>query len=196
MSTKNLTVFYVLILVVMLAMLTGCRSIETRTYVEEKERPDLDIDGNAGYIIGQPSVDVQTHAPVKKTRKFYVFEFTKNNPDEELKAKDSLSEPLSERKITAALAGNQTGSDKTDSTPSPNPLSKAQLELLTTHPPTGVTSSLPAQYTVQKNDTLQTISKKFYHSYRKWPQIYEANKEKISDPNHIRSGVVLTIPAI
>ena len=51
-------------------------------------------------------------------------------------------------------------------------------------------------YTVQKDDTLQKISKKFYNSYGKWVRIYGANKEKIKNPNFVRPGTVLTIPAV
>jgi nucleoid-associated protein YgaU len=50
------------------------------------------------------------------------------------------------------------------------------------------------EYTVEKGDTLQKISKKFYDSYSKWPGIYEANKDVIADPNNIKPGIVLQIP--
>jgi len=56
---------------------------------------------------------------------------------------------------------------------------------------------LPVTYevdTVEKNDTLQKISKKFYGSYSKWPKIYEVNKTKISDPDNIVAGTVLKVP--
>ena len=51
-------------------------------------------------------------------------------------------------------------------------------------------------YTVQKDDTLQKISKKLFGSYGKWYKIYEANKNKIKNPNLLKPGMVLTIPAI
>ena len=50
-------------------------------------------------------------------------------------------------------------------------------------------------YEVQKGDTLQKISKKFYDTYRKWPQILEANKDVVKNPNRIKPGMVLQIPA-
>lgn len=50
------------------------------------------------------------------------------------------------------------------------------------------------QYTVEKDDTLQKISQKFYNSYSKWTSIYEANKSVIPDPDRIRPGTVLQIP--
>ena len=49
-------------------------------------------------------------------------------------------------------------------------------------------------YTVDKDDTLQKIAKKFYDSYSKWTRIYEANKSVIPDPDRIKPGTVLQIP--
>lgn len=50
------------------------------------------------------------------------------------------------------------------------------------------------QYTVEKDDTLQKISQKFYNSYSKWTRIYEANKSAIPNPDRIKPGTVLQIP--
>ncbi|MBI5023504.1 MAG: LysM peptidoglycan-binding domain-containing protein [Candidatus Omnitrophica bacterium] len=50
------------------------------------------------------------------------------------------------------------------------------------------------QYTAEKDDTLQKISKKFYDSYSKWTRIYEANKSVIPNPDRIKPGTVLQIP--
>ena len=49
-------------------------------------------------------------------------------------------------------------------------------------------------YTVEKDDTLQKISQKFYNSYGKWTRIYEANKSAIPNPDRIKPGTVLQIP--
>ena len=56
------------------------------------------------------------------------------------------------------------------------------------------TDGHPVQYTVEKDDTLQKISQKFYNSYGKWTRIYEANKPAISDPDRIKPGTILQIP--
>lgn len=49
-------------------------------------------------------------------------------------------------------------------------------------------------YTVQQGDCLWNIAKKFYGDGSKYPVIYEANKDKIKNPNLIYAGQVLTIP--
>jgi len=49
-------------------------------------------------------------------------------------------------------------------------------------------------HTVQKGDTLWAIAKKYYGNGAQYLKIYEANKDKISNPNLIYVGQVLTIP--
>ena len=47
------------------------------------------------------------------------------------------------------------------------------------------------EYTVVKGDSLSKIGKKYGV---KWKDIYEANKDKVKDPNHIEPGWKLKIP--
>jgi nucleoid-associated protein YgaU len=49
-------------------------------------------------------------------------------------------------------------------------------------------------YTVVKGDTLSAIAKREYGAAGKWKAIYEANRDKISNPDLIRPGQVLNIP--
>lgn len=51
-------------------------------------------------------------------------------------------------------------------------------------------------YTVKSGDTLWAIAKYYYGDGSKYTAIYEANKSKIDNPNLIRVGQVLTIPAL
>jgi hypothetical protein len=51
-------------------------------------------------------------------------------------------------------------------------------------------------YTVQQGDCLWNIAKKFYGNGSKYTVIYNANKDKIKNPNLIYKGQVLVIPAI
>ena len=50
-------------------------------------------------------------------------------------------------------------------------------------------------YTVKKGDTLWNIAKKFYGNGSKYTKIYEANKDKITNPNVISVGLILVIPS-
>ena len=49
-------------------------------------------------------------------------------------------------------------------------------------------------YTVQKGDSLSKIAKALYGDASQWKKIYEANKERIKNPDLIQPGWVLTIP--
>jgi nucleoid-associated protein YgaU len=49
-------------------------------------------------------------------------------------------------------------------------------------------------YVVQSGDSLSQIAKQLYGDAKRWPEIYEANKDKIKDPNLIHPGQELRIP--
>ncbi len=51
-------------------------------------------------------------------------------------------------------------------------------------------------YTVQKGDSLSKIAKEHYGDAMKYPQIFEANKPMLKDPDKIYPGQVLRIPAL
>jgi nucleoid-associated protein YgaU len=54
----------------------------------------------------------------------------------------------------------------------------------------------PAQtYTVNKGDTLSKIAKEFYGSANRWHEIYDANRDQLSNPDLIKPGQVLKIPS-
>ncbi len=56
-------------------------------------------------------------------------------------------------------------------------------------------ASAAKTYTVQAGDTLSKISKQFYGDANKYMKIFEANKDKLNDPNMIKVGQVLNIPS-
>ena len=49
-------------------------------------------------------------------------------------------------------------------------------------------------YTVKSGDSLSKIAKEFYGEANKYPQIFEANKPMLSDPDKIYPGQTLRIP--
>ena len=50
-------------------------------------------------------------------------------------------------------------------------------------------------YTVKSGDTLSHISKEFYGNANKWNTIIEANRYQLDDPDKIKPGQELNIPA-
>ena len=59
----------------------------------------------------------------------------------------------------------------------------------------GASSTSAARtYTVQAGDSLSKISKQFYGDANKYMKIFEANKDKLADPDKIKPGQELVIP--
>jgi nucleoid-associated protein YgaU len=50
-------------------------------------------------------------------------------------------------------------------------------------------------YTVKAGDTLSKISKEMYGSAQAYMKIFEANRDQLADPDKIRPGQTLKIPA-
>ena len=50
-------------------------------------------------------------------------------------------------------------------------------------------------YTVQKGDTLWKISRKFYGSGKEWRKIFQANQDTMSNPDKLKAGIEIRIPA-
>ena len=62
----------------------------------------------------------------------------------------------------------------------------------------GSSSTAPAEQqrtvTVQPGDSLSKIAKREYGDADKWHAIFEANRDKIKNPDLIHPGQVLTLP--
>lgn len=58
----------------------------------------------------------------------------------------------------------------------------------------GAASSAPRTYTVKPGDSLSKISREFYGDANKYMKIFEANKDKLTDPNKVNVGTELLIP--
>ncbi len=74
--------------------------------------------------------------------------------------------------------------------PPPPPVKKAAPMTLETLP-SGV-----RVYTVVQGDTLYGISVKVFGTPRHYERIYEANREKIADPNTLQIGLKLALPDV
>lgn len=90
---------------------------------------------------------------------------------------DKDPEKKSEKKPKADFSNVQSGSSST----APEPRGSFEREV--------------RSYTVVAGDSLSKIAKREYGDAQKWKQIYEANRDKIKDPDLIYPGQVLNIPA-
>jgi len=62
----------------------------------------------------------------------------------------------------------------------------------------GSSSTAPSDqersYTVQSGDSLSKIAKHVYGDANKWHAIFDANRDKIRNPDLIQPGQILTLP--
>ena len=62
------------------------------------------------------------------------------------------------------------------------------------HAPAGQQQEGSRTHTVQAGDTLSAIAKKYYGSANDYMEIFNANRDQLTDPDKIRPGQVLKIP--
>ncbi|MDD4980014.1 MAG: LysM peptidoglycan-binding domain-containing protein [Candidatus Omnitrophica bacterium] len=159
-------------------ILSGC---VVRTYPLTRDRVDQDLaSGNRGYLAGQAPYGEEKGK--KTTRTTQVVEMELHSPIkfERMPKPKSTPEKVAEEETVqdSALWGNRGYLTK-----------NAAMEALEA-PAANV-----EKYQVQKGDTLQKISKKFYGTTKKWQAIYEANKDKLKGPNKIYPGQIIDVPA-
>src|SRR3989339_321825 len=168
-------------------LVSGCSSskVMVRSYMQDKTRIDQKMNGNAGYLLGSP---VAEDAGEKKTtRKIYVLEFSKAAPDQQEE---------SDENVVKYKRNDESGNEQIINTQEIRSRGLTQVELPSSSGElvgTVIVENSVVEYIVEKDDTLQKISKKFYGEYSKWPKIYENNKEVIENPDFVRPGTVLKI---
>ncbi|MCA9406566.1 MAG: LysM peptidoglycan-binding domain-containing protein [Candidatus Omnitrophica bacterium] len=196
-----------LILTAIMMSVSACsttKGVSMRAYMQDKERVDQEVEGTLGNWENSSMTEDNSK---KNTRKVYILEVTQDldEPGVDALIKETSttrtstststypSEPIQAAKNTikkepkATLPSLPTFSDSDEDAPAAKGRSLAPSAA-----PSRPESFL--EYTVEKDDTLQKISKKFYNSYSKWTQIYEANKATMKDPNSIKPGMTLRIP--
>jgi len=144
--------------------LSGC---VTRTYNLTRDRVDQDLSsssGNRGYLMGN-APEVKDRDTTRKVRVFEI-EFGKGNKSD---VKCPATTPLASVTDEPMMIQEQV----------------TQMEAV---------SMSFEKYTVAKNDTLQKISQKFFGTTKKWPKIYDANRDVLSGPDKLYPGQILNIP--
>ncbi len=166
-----------LLLLGSVVVLSGC---VVRTYEMTKDRVDQDVTaGNRGYLMGDaPALTVdEAQRPTTRTTRVVEMElsspikFQKGKP--KAKASEQATQTIDESSEMSGNRGYITES--------------AGLE--TTEP-----QGTYEKYTVQKGDTLQKISKKYYGTTKNWYKIFKLNKDMIKGFDKIYPGQVINIP--
>lgn len=170
--------------VISICTLTGCRS--TLRYVEV-ERVDQGLTaGNRGYIYGSPPSQEVT-VPSKRT----ILEMEVELPPipeyegyRVKKPKMSPSETTTVGNRGYLIGGKYEPAFSGESEPTVISAEEERIPEVTDY----------IVYTVKKGDSLSRIAKQIYGNSNKWRKIYEANTDKIKDPNRLKIGLILKIP--
>ena len=149
----------------LLLILTVSGCVKSRVYLMEKERVDQDIPG-----VPAPAVP--------KTRQVFVLEIVEKDKGQTVSTVTSATQdPVAHESLSTLPK-------------------KADVPVVPAAESGEVAAvSVPLEYKVEKDDTLQKISKKVYGSFGQWTRIYDENKKIIKDPNILKPGTILSIPA-
>jgi len=198
MFCSQKTVFKIATLIVVLFTLTGCLK---RVHVVRRERLDQSLTGNRGVLFGNVPT---TSSTAPKTREY--VEWSIEIPSYKLDRAERAK--AKERTVDKTVSGNRGYVEgRTNESVPPPPVRQA-----ITPPPKQEKSffekpffqreekaapSAPTHtdYTVQKGDTLGKISMKIYGTSRKWKEIFEANRDRLQNPDRLKVGQVLRIPS-
>jgi uncharacterized protein YidB (DUF937 family)/LysM repeat protein len=89
--------------------------------------------------------------------------------------------------------GIMSSADEKPGKPKPD-FSNVQSGASSTAPPPAAPKAAERTYTVAAGDNLSKIAKKLYGDANKWKKIFEANTDKLKNPDLIHPGQVLRIP--
>jgi hypothetical protein len=158
--------------------LSGC---VVRSYPVTKDRVDQDLGGNRGFLMGRGTEETKERRPTRTTRvvEIEMYPPVKFAGAPKEKAQETAPAPQIEDRD---LWGNQ------GYVVSPAP------SIETSGPEIEPVSGSMEKYTVQKGDTLQKISQKFYGTTKKWHRVFKANEAVLKAPDRIYPGQVIDIP--
>ena len=170
----------------------GCSRVQTK--IVQKPRVDQEITPghNKGYLKGTPPAGGER----RKTRDMI-------ETNVELPTWQEMN-PWRKKQQEQAAPGTAAAPAQMESAPSRG-WEPAQQEEEFSMPPMRekeeVETSVPASsggesYKVQKGDTLQKISQKYFGTTKNWYKIFNANKDMLKSPDRIRPGQTLMIPAM
>lgn len=154
--------------VAMVVSLAGC-SVNTKMVTRERVDQDLsNSSGNRGYLMGTAPA-----AGDRKTTREYI--------------EVQVEVPSIERESRVPKKSSET------SAPATNYEASSAAETVVEEIDVVVEEEF-VNYKVQKNDTLQKISMKYFGTTKKWKKIFNANTDILKSPDKLRPGMTIRIP--
>jgi len=199
---KKLIIFFIAMIT---WILSGCAM---RVIPYDVDRVDQQLKGNRGVIYGKKE-DTQPKER-KKTRRVYNVEVEVSSSDLDrgrvekiipegnrgyIQIKDIEEKPSKQSKVKKQDLKTMEFYRPATVMPAPQVVYRPAVPQQGKAQKVSEVPGSVSYYVVEKGDTLQKISKKFYGTTKKWKKIYEANKDILKDPDKIRPGQKLVIPA-
>lgn len=158
--------------------LVGC---SVRSYTVEKERVDTQREGNLGYLSGNPpATEAKKENRLGNTRKISVTEIELGSYVRKEEGKNKFK--------TEYVPNKQSISEEEED------FSRSEAVDEEDYPQVASAAGQAQWYTIEKNDTLQKISQKFYSTTKKWKLIFEYNQDILKSPDKIYPGKKIKIP--
>ncbi|MFH1406600.1 MAG: LysM peptidoglycan-binding domain-containing protein [Candidatus Omnitrophota bacterium] len=174
----------IVIVIVASLVLGGCMTAKKVV----RERVDQQVSGNQGVIYGDVPPAMR---PAKTTREYIQIDVDLDETFSKIK------EPFTPKQKTQPAPAPETvrpapvkPAPAATTRPAPAPMTFAPAAQ------TPAPSLPPSTYTVKPDQSLSTIAKELYGDGSKWDIIYEANRDKIKNPNKIKAGMTLVIPQL
>ena len=189
MRAPNILIF--LLTGIVIISVSGCKmTVKKATRV----RVDQNISkGNGGYLAG--------NKPLRYTKRPQTREVIR--ADIELLKKDEqrgqmIEEQTPEKVETAeieeeVISGVQIYEPTYEEAEYETTIEETQIECIESEPVKEEVVTY-GYYIVKKGESLWDISKKVYGKGSRWKEIYEANRDKIKNPNKLYKGLELRIP--
>lgn len=161
-----------LVVLIAVMFLGGCVTA-VKTYTIEKPRVDVDMQGNRGFLMGAPKEEPK-QSRLGPNRKISVVEveFGPSREEEDVSIEE---EPVRGDNVVVREHIEEEAQEQYKTLP--------------------VENSKWKYYTIQKNDTLQKISSKFYGTTKKWKLLYDYNKTVLKSPDKVYPGIRIKIPS-
>lgn len=161
-------------------LVVSLASCSVNTKLIERERVDQEIvsAGNQGYLVGTPPPATSR----KATREYYELQV-------EVPAVIEKESRVPKKAVVEEETVRGTSIYSAPEIP--------EKEVEVTEGEFRVPQEMKEEYisyTVQKGDTLQKISQKFYGTTKKWKKIFSANQDSLKTPDKVYPGKVLRIP--
>ncbi|MFH1768150.1 MAG: LysM peptidoglycan-binding domain-containing protein [Candidatus Omnitrophota bacterium] len=176
---------------------SGCL---VRQYTIYKERVDTNISGNQGYIFGTPPKQEGKKSELDKKREITVFEIEWGPQQIEKIAPVSAPSAVKQKPPSSHDAiDRELRVKEMPLAPSPS----APVEVIPVDKDISERKVASVEkkekyqfYTVEKDETLQKISEKFYGTTKKWQFLYEENKDILKSPDKVYPGTKIRIPVL